>query len=163
MTLSANHLQALKTELLNDPTGLGYAQHIARSIGALVLLLNAATTFIVWRTRVTQDEIMGNGFDWVRVDNLSVGKARIWEWLFANRERVFNPSKANVRAGVAECWKGTAADVAVRDAVLEHCKRAANRAEQIVASGTGSSVSPGLLTFEGTVTVDDVVDALRLP
>mgnify|MGYP001055418673 CR=1 FL=1 len=39
---------------------------------------DAAPDFVVWRSSVTQDEIMQNGFDWVRVDNLSVGKARIW-------------------------------------------------------------------------------------
>ena len=65
---------------------------------------------------------MQNGFDWVEVDNLTVGKARIWEWLFDNATTTINPSKANVRAGIAECWKGTAAKLAVQAAVLAHCK-----------------------------------------
>ena len=52
----------------------------------------AAPSFIVWKTSVTQDEIMQNGFDWVQVDNLTVGKARIWEWMFDNQGATINSS-----------------------------------------------------------------------
>jgi hypothetical protein len=113
--------------------------------------LNGASTFIVWRTAVTQDEIMQNGFDWTRVDNLSLGKARIWEWLFDNQATTINPSKPNVRAGIDQCWVGTAADLAVRAAVYVHCKRAATQAEKMLATGTGTDASPGLRTFEGEI------------
>src|SRR5262245_24937125 len=43
--------------------------------------LVAVPAFQVYRTSVPMSEIMLNGFDWTRVDNLSVGKARIWEWM----------------------------------------------------------------------------------
>jgi hypothetical protein len=105
---------------------------------------------------------MQNGFDWVRVDNLSVGKARIWEWLFDNQSATFNPSKANVRAGIDECWKGTAADLAVRAAIYVHCKRPATRAEELYAVGSGTDASPSLMAFEGQVTDYDVSAALAL-
>jgi hypothetical protein len=118
-------------------------------------------THVVWRTNVQQDEIMQNGFDWVRVDNLSVGKARIWEWLFDNQSATFNPSKANVRAGIDECWKGTAADLAVRAAVYVHCKRPATRGEQLYAVGSGTDASPSTMVFEGQITEYDVLAALR--
>jgi hypothetical protein len=116
----------------------------------------SSPAFIVWRTSVTQDEIMQNGFDWVQVDNLTVGKARIWEWLFDNGSTSINPSKANVRAGIDEAWKGTAAMLAVRAAVYVHCKRTASRVERIFATGTGSDAVPGLLTFEGEISTGDV-------
>lgn len=146
-------LSALKTFALADPTAADYIT--AGSDGLLAQWFNEATSFVVWRTRVSQDEITQNGFDWVRVDNLSVGKARIWEWLFLNEFRSINPSKDNVRAGIAECWKGTAADLAVQAAVLTHCKRNANRAEQALASGTGTTVTPATLSFEGAISADD--------
>lgn len=116
----------------------------------------ADPAYIVWRTSVTQDEIMQNGFDWVQVDNLSVGKARIWEWLFDNGSTSINPSKANVRAGIDEVWKGTAAMLAVRAAIYVHCKRAANRVERLFATGTGSDAVPGTLVFEGTLSTSDI-------
>lgn len=113
--------------------------------------LNTASATICWRTAVSQDEIMQNGFDWTRVDNLSVGKGRVWEWLFANEERAINPSKANVRAGIDQVWQGTAADLAVRAAIYVHCKRAATNAERMLATGTGTNAAPALFTFQGEI------------
>ena len=105
---------------------------------------------------------MMNGFDWVQVDNLSVGKARIWDWLFSNQLQTMNPSKTNVRAGIAECWKGTAAMLAVQAAILVHCKRAANRLEALFATGTGTDASPSTMAVEGTVSYQEVEQARAL-
>lgn len=119
-------------------------------------------SFIVWKTRVTQDEIMQNGFDWVQVDNLSVGKARIWEWLFKNSSSSINTSKLNVRAGIDEVWKGTGAMLAIRAAVYVHCKREATVFEKIMATGTGTDVSPASMEIEGSVsylTVGEVINS----
>lgn len=120
---------------------------------------NATTSYIVWRTSVPLEEIMRNGMDWTRVDNLSVGKARIWDWL--SRLGTINPSQVNVRAGIDATWVGTAADLAVRAAVYTHCKRAATWAEKLFASGTGSNAVPGTLTFDGTLQQSDVSAALN--
>ena len=124
------------------------------------LALEAWPAHIVWRTSVSQDEIMQNGFDWTRVNNLSVGSARCWEWLFANETRSINPSKANVRAGIDEVWKGTAADLAVRAAVYGHCKRPANVLEKLFAVGEGTTATPSVMTVEGRLAYRDVLDAM---
>lgn len=118
----------------------------------------AAPTFIVWKTAVDIDEIMRNGMDWARVDNLSVGKARIWDWM--GRLGSFNPSKLNVRAGIDAVWAGTAADLAVRAQVYTHCKRPATLIEKLLATGTGSDASPAVLSFEGSITYQEI-DAAR--
>jgi hypothetical protein len=131
--------------------------------GAMADFYSAAhPTFIVWRTSVTQDEIMQNGFDWTRVDNLANGPARIWEWMFNNQVRAINPSKLNVRDGIEAVWKGTAADLAVRAAVYVHCKRNATKGEALFATGTGTTASPGALTFEGYISNGDIVAAINL-
>lgn len=145
-------LLTLRTAVLADQE----LAAVGRNDTELARLLNLPTAFICWRTLVSQDEIMQNGFNWVRVDNLSVGKARIWEWLFDNSQQAINPSKPNVRAGIAECWKGTAPDLAVQAAVLAHCKRAATRAESILASGTGTDATPGMFGYEGQVSINDI-------
>jgi hypothetical protein len=126
---------------------------------AAALAQPAAPTFTVWKTSVSTDEIMRNGMDWARVDNLSVGKARIWDWL--GRLGTFDASKPNVRAGIEATWVGTAADLAVRAQVYTHCKRAATRVEKLFATGTGTDVSPGTMTFEGSLTYQDVLNARR--
>jgi hypothetical protein len=110
----------------------------------------ASPAFTVWKTSVTQDAIMA-GMDWTRVDNLSVGKARIWDWMFSNQSRTINPSKTSIRTGIEAVWVGTAADLAVRATVYAQCKRVATYLEQVLATGTGSDADPATLTFEGAV------------
>lgn len=148
--MNSTQLTALRVAALADPTAAAFFQAPGNAAG-LQAYLNGQSTFVVWRTAVTQDEIMQNGFDWTRVDNLSVGAARVWEWMFDNDAKSINPSKANVRAGIEAVWKGTAADLAVRAAVYVHCKRLATVAEKMLATGTGTDANPGLATFSGEV------------
>jgi hypothetical protein len=132
----------------------------------IAALLNATATpnFYIWRASVLQDEIMQNGFDWVRVDNLSVGKARIWDWMFDNAGTSINPSKANVRAGIAEVWKGTAADNAVRLSVFQHCQTLATRLQKLFATGAGTTTTVdgvGPATTEvWSISYNEVKDAM---
>lgn len=147
----------LKNDILADPV-LGV---LAPSSDAIYQIIAAymqpkSPSYIVWRTDVSQDEIMQNGFDWTRVDNLGIGKARIWEWLFDNQESSFNPSKPNVRAGIDATWGGTTADLAVRAAVYVHCKRPANRLEALFATGTGTDASPATMVDVGELSYDQV-------
>lgn len=137
-----------------------------------VALLNAQANplFRVYRTVVPVSEVMQNGFDWTRVDNLSVGKARIWEWMTTakkvNDEFVLDPSKPNNRNGINEAWKGTQADLDVRAVVYTHCWRAATVAEKLFATGAGTAPNatgdgPGTMAIgaEGDVTLQNVIDA----
>lgn len=123
------------------------------------LALPADPAFIVWRSSVTQDEVMQNGFDWTLVDNLTIGRARIWEWLFDNSGSAINPSKVNVRAGIDACWRGTAQMLAQQAVILGHCKRQASRVEALFATGTGSDAAPATMGYEGTVSYNDVYEA----
>jgi hypothetical protein len=118
----------------------------------------ASPAFIVWKTNVDPDEIMKNGMDWTRVDNLSVGKARIWDWL--TRLGTMNASKPNVRAGIDATWVGTAADLAVRASVYVHCKRSATVIEKLLATGTGSDATPATMGYEGSVNYLDMMNAM---
>lgn len=126
----------------------------------------ASPDYYAYRASVPVAEVMLNGFDWTRVDNLSVGKARIWEWITrANSSNTFDASKSNIRAGINETWKGTAADLLVRAAVYVHCTKFASRVEKLLkAAGNGTAPDgngdgPATLSFEGILTGDDVSNA----
>lgn len=159
--LTTVQLQALKAAILADPA-LAALPMTSGAAAMIAEVMNepASPNYVVWRTDVPLEEIMRNGMDWTRVDNLSVGKARIWDWL--SRLGTINASQANVRAGIEAAWVGTQADLAVRAAVFGHCKRGATRAEKLLASGTGSDASPGTMTFEGALTSEDVQAAREL-
>lgn len=123
--------------------------------------VQADPAYYVWRTSLTIDEVMLNGFDWTRVDNLSVGKSRIWEWMFQLGS--IDPSKPNIRAGINAVWVGTAADLAVRAAVYTHCYRPCTRGELVFAAATadgvgqrGTTANPDTMGFEGRVEIDEL-------
>ena len=120
-------------------------------------------SFFIWRKFVSLDDVINNNFDWVLVDNLSVGKARIWEWLFSNSDKAIDATKSSVRAGIAECWKGTAAMLAQQSSILNQCKRTLSVGESVFATGLGTTVEPGETSFEGTVTIDHIGRALNSP
>lgn len=125
---------------------------------------NEASTFIVWRRNVTEDEFVQNGFAWNEVDGLSVGKARIWDWMFrGDRRQDFG--KQNVRDGIVNVWSGTAGKLAVQAAIFAHAKRAATHAETLFTVTTetdlGTTAAPGLLgIFEGEIVPMDIAYAL---
>ena len=151
-------LVTLKAAILADPVLNAYPQNSDGAYNMAIFLDQPATPdFIVWKTSVDPDEVMKNGMDWTRVDNLSVGKARIWDWM--SRLGTFNPSKTNIRAGIDAAWVGTAADLAVRAMVYTHCKRLATKAEKLFASGTGSDAAPAVMTIEGRLQYSDIEQA----
>lgn len=115
--ITSSQIATLKAACLAD-TVTCKPLHDAANDEALAAYFNGDTaTFIVWKTSVTKEDVTANdSFAWDRVDNLSVGKARIWDALFDNPARAINPAKANVRAGIAAAWVGTAADLAVQAA-----------------------------------------------
>lgn len=155
--LTSAQRATLKTAIQADPSAITFYE--TGDLTGLADYLNApqAPAYTIWRTHVPLDEIMQNGFDWVRVDNLSVGKARIWEWLFSNESRAINPSKPNVRLGIDETWKGTQADLDVRAAVYAHCKRTASRFERVFATGAGTDPSPGTSAVEGPLSFNELI------
>lgn len=129
---------------------------------ALYLDTASSPAFIVWRTNVSRDEVTAEGFDWTQVDNLTTGQARIWDLLFDNQSRAINAGDAGKRAGLAECWKGTAGKLAVGAFVLTKCKRTATKGERIFATGTGTELAPGTLVIEGAISYQDIAAARAL-
>ena len=159
--LTSEQLQTLKADIALVPEWT--ALPLTNSAALLIAdAYNAAATpdFIVWRTNVSIDEIMRNGMAWDRVDNLTTGKARIWDWI--GRLGTFDASKPNIRAGIDAAWVGTAADLAVRATVYTHCKRKATKVEKLFATGTGSGASPATMAVEGRLSADDVAQAREM-
>lgn len=155
MALSPQQLSLLKTDINNDPalSGLPNTQDDNLFI-AQQYALEKSPKFWVWRTNVSTEEIMNNGFVWSTVDGMTVGKARIWEWM--KDIGYINPSKVNIRQGLGDAFGFGSA---MANAITPHLSRGANRAEALFATGVGTSGTPGTMTFEGTITYLDVQSA----
>ena len=81
------------------------------SLGSLVDVANlynqpADPEFTVWKTSLPIVDIMtDDNFLWTSIDNLTAGRARIWEEIIGLV--TINPSKANIRAGLVNAFLGT--------------------------------------------------------
>ena len=141
----------LKTAILADAT---QANNVSiQDYSAIADWLNTAGAFIVWRSSIPVSEYR-DSITWTEVDGLTVGsKYRIWEWLTGNMTLPLESGKTAVRTGLADCW---ASNSTTRANLLTIAKRAATKAEQLLATGTGSSASPGTLTWEGQISVYDI-------
>lgn len=159
MALTSEQLATLKAAILADPVLAALPNTPDNNFTiAAAFNLPASPEFIVWRTSVEVASIMSNGFIWTVVDGLTAGKARIWDWM--TRLGSINPSKPNIRQGIADCWGAGSAQVT---AILPHCKRPASRAEALFATGTGSDATPGTMGWEGALSYDDIGTARNLP
>lgn len=153
--LTTQQLATLKADILADPVLSAKPMNSDGAFDiAIAYNLAASPAFVVWKSSVEAKEVMQNGFVWTAVDALTVGKARIWDWL--TRYGTFNPSKANVRQGLQDCFGAGSAMVT---GITPHLKRNATRAEKLFATGAGTDANPGTLVFEGTLSYQDVEQA----
>jgi hypothetical protein len=151
-------LAALRAAIAADATLAGLPRNDDTSLAiADAFNVDASPPYTVWRTSLATADAMAS-LVWTEVDNLTIGKARIWEWM--SRLGTINPSIGNVRAGLSQCFGAASATAA---AVTPLMKRTASRVERLYViptpnqAGTpGSDASPGTLVFEGPLTPSDV-------
>jgi hypothetical protein len=167
MALTQAQLATLKAAILADPVLAAKPMNSDGNFDIAVILNSQLATpdFFVWRPSVSVGEIMGNNFDWTRVDNMTVGESRIWEYM--TQLGVIDPSKPNIRAGINEAYKGTAQDDAMRLAIFGHCQKLATRAQKLFATGTGTTTTdagtgPATMAVE-SINASDVEAARNLP
>ena len=162
-TLTPEQLATVKTDILASADMNTLPANSDGSF-AIAALYNkpASPTYFVWRSSVPMSEIMRNGFDWTFVDNLTIGKARIWEWM--QLTGTISPLEPNVRAGVIAVFT-TAGMASMRLGIFGHCQRAATRLEKLLAvSGSGTTTSdqgigPATMGYEGTISYQAIAEA----
>jgi len=118
-----------------------------------------ASNFWVWRSVLPPEEYTGaGGIVWTEVDALTVGKARIFEWMTGTLTKPLHPSDSNQRQGIQDAFQAQAPTTFSNLRTI--ARRLARRIERLYVTGTGSTASPGSLGFEGTVTDRDVAHAV---
>jgi hypothetical protein len=83
-----------------------------------------------------------------------------WKLMFAPTRQSdppsINASLPNIRQGIADIFPAGAQ----RTHLLAIARRKALRIERLFATGTGSTASPGVFSFEGTLSYLDIANAL---
>lgn len=140
---------------------------------AISAWFNTVGTFMVWKSQTDTKELL-EAISWANMTPVDTPDATV---LWANRASACQSKqlnlqmmlsmdsvatgKPNIRAGLQSALTGIPSGVAGANRsagaaeVLAVVQRAATRAEQFLATGAGTAVNPGSLTFEGLVTVED--------
>lgn len=156
-TLSAQQLTAVRAGACLDVASGAPAMN-AGNPTALRDWLNSASSFVVWRTNVQRAEIYhqtsseGTTWNWTTYKNQSQTEQGAWVQMFMGDQADF--SLPNLRAGVSAIFTGSAQANAQRDHVLAIARRAATHVERVLGTGTGTLPAPGLLTFQGSVSIN---------
>lgn len=156
-SLTDAQTQVLATALRADTDPAVVTARTQRNDAELARLYNADSTFVVWRTAVSPQEYR-EAIVWTAVDGLTTGKARIWEWITQGMTAPIDATKTNIRQGIADAW---GANSATGLALQAAAKRPASKAEKLYVTGNGTTANPGLLTWEGPLSVNDVSRALN--
>ena len=161
-TLTPAQQATLKTYIEANPTWMAYSHN---SDGAFQIAddLQADSTFIVWRTNVSEMEFTNDesseatNWNWSDYISRSVGEKAGYDRMF--REGYVNPSKPNIRQGFVDVFSG-GTGVSQRTHMAAISKRAANLLEELFATGTGSTGSPGTMEIEGSIGYREILEAM---
>lgn len=121
-------------------------------------------TYWVWRSAIPVKEIYAittadaTVWSWTIYIARSVGERDAWRELTSSGS--ISAALLNVRQGIADIFSG-AGGAAQRTHLLTIGRREARRIEQLFATGAGSTATPGVMAYEGTVTYLDIAHALR--
>jgi len=169
--LTTQQLQTIKAAIVADAALNSQPMNSDGAFAiAAALNLPAAPDFWVWRTAVPKKELVqstsgdGTRFTWAGNGFISrsAGELTAWQELFNHIQEV-NPALPNVRQAFSDIFSGSGNAAANRTHLLAIARRLATRAEKLLATGTGSTASPGTMTFEGQLTYQQVETARALP
>jgi len=158
--LTTAQLATLKAAILADPV-LAAQPSDGNGLGFIAEAMNASAVpaFTVWKTSVFIEDVGDNivGNDLAGLSTLNNTRLQTAVMMAAGG---LNPSLVDRRFFFDDIFSG-AGGAATRAKLLILWKRLALRIEKILAVGTGTDAAPATLTFEGTITANDVDTARR--
>ena len=156
--LTPAQLLTLKAAIAAETDAGFVVNRVAGNTGLMAEFYNTASTFIVYKTSATNDEI-GDAMNGTEVAGLSSLSMQRLQLLANYSGSTQNPSRVDRRAAFDAAFSGAGGAI-TRVSLAALWKRAAKRGERLFATGTGTTATPGLLVFEGDIDNDDIVAAL---
>jgi len=152
-------LQTLVAAIRASTDPVVIAARTARNDAKLAEIYNAASSKIVWKTRVSNDDIGDamNGTEVAGLSSLNMQRAQ----LLANYSSGWqNPTRADRRAAFDQIFSGAGGAI-TRAALAALWRRPASLVESLFTTGTGTDASPATLGWEGPVQVSEISRALN--
>jgi hypothetical protein len=160
MPLTTAQLTTLKTDILANAGEFGSIPNTSDGAFTIAAAYNAlaSPTFIVWRTDIPTKDVK-KSIVWTEYIGRSSGEQNAFTFMLSNG--TINGGDPNIRQGIQDIFSGPSG-ATTRANLVALAKRSATRAEKLFATGTGSDASPGTLTFEGSLSYQDVLTARSL-
>jgi hypothetical protein len=165
MALTPEQLPALKAYINSVPA---WAALPLNSDSAYFIAgeLKKATSpaFVVYKPTEHTEKI-GRTVSYVAVEALTTANLDKVNTFYRMNPSIFEPMKADVRSFWTNVLSGAlgGAGQVSRDAMDALYRRTASVGEKIYATGTGTTLAPGNLVFEGEITYQEVEQARNLP
>ena len=158
MALSSGQLATLKAAIIADATLNAQPNNSDGAFAiAAAMNLSASPAFTVWKTSVSIRDVGDkiNGTELAGLSNLNTTRLQMVVML---SDSGINAVLNDRRQFFDDIFSG-AGGTNTRANLLTLWKRLATRAEKLFATGTGSDASPATMTFEGTLSYQDVQTA----
>jgi len=161
MDLTQSQLVTLKANINaeTDPTFVAY--RTSGQTGAMANWYNIDSTFIIFKsTEMTQQ--IGDVINYIAVAALTTANLDRLNTFYNLNPSEFAPSRSDQRTYLADTFSGALGGQgqATRDALDALYRRAALRGEKIYCTGTGTTAAPGAPGPEGSMTNQNILDAL---
>lgn len=180
MTLTSAQTLILKNAIAAETNPAFVISRTAGAVGAMADFFQTDSTFIVWRTNTDVGTIY-DAVDWAKLTPtdapdatatytnralLCQAKQINLQIMLQGQDRI-NATRLKIRQGLQDSLQAVPSGVAGASldagwtAVKTAMYRPATLGEKLFATGTGTTGVPGLLTFEGSIRLEDVVIAIN--
>jgi hypothetical protein len=160
MSLQLAQYAALKSYIQNDATLNAFPNTPDGNFEVARLLnLDAAPAFVVWKSSIPTSAL-STTLSYVAIGALTTNNQQQLQIFIQLNPQNFNPS-LDARSFFTTTFAGALAGggQATRDALDALYRRNCSVIEKIYATGTGTTVSPATLVFEGKVSITEVQSA----
>ena len=152
---------ALRIDILASLDPEVIAARTIRNDTELARLYNLDTTFVVWRKGIPSGDV-GRAIVYTAIASMtSLNQTRLQVFMQLN-PMPFNAS-LDIDSMFQDIFGGTlgGGGAPSRAALAAMLRLFARRAERLLTTGTGTTLAPGDLVFEGLVTIEQIGNALN--
>ena len=164
MTLTIAQQATLKAYIEAHPTWMAYPHNSDSTLAiSQELALDAVPDIVVWRSDVTEAEIVGNtsgegtDWDWTVYTSLTRQEQCAYERMFSNG--TVNAGLPNIRQGFVDIFNAPSG-APQRAHMAAISKRLANDLESVFAVGDGTTLNPSTMEVEGRVGYREILTVI---
>lgn len=158
-TLTDADLAKLKTYILADPVLAPMTSGVTTDFNGIATAMSAIQpTFFVYKSQASTPGL-GLVISYVAFAAVTAANQQQWMYFLQMNPVSYDPSRADIQSFMANTWSGALGGegATTRAALVAYGIRQATRTEMVLKTGgNGAQATPATLTYEGSLTLDNV-------